>query len=223
MTSTCDRRTRRRIGWALALVALVASGAGEGEDPAAELLARVQKRYEGIRDVRARFEQKSRVAALGREDASRGTVVIARPGRMRWEYEAPEPSVLVIDGEAVRLYSPGDRKLQIAPLGGASLSPTALGFLLGDGVLAETFRAESLPPSARGEVGLKLVPREQAGFESLEMWFDPATLALRESVLLDLFGNRTQVRFAEVAENVGAPAERFALEVPEGTEVIDLR
>jgi len=186
-------------------------------------MARVQKRYDGIRDVRARFEQKSRVAALGREDESRGTVVIARPGRMRWEYEKPEPSVLLIDGETVRLYSPGDKKLQIAPLGGASLSPTALGFLLGDGVLADTFRAESLPTSERGEVGLKLLPREASSFESLEMWFEPATLGLRESVLLDLFGNRTRVRFAEVAENVGAPEQRFTLEVPEGTEVIDLR
>jgi outer membrane lipoprotein carrier protein len=183
----------------------------------------VQKRYDGIRDVRARFEQTSLVAALGREDESRGSVVIARPGRMRWEYEAPEPSVLVIDGETVRMYSPADRKLQIAPLGQASLSPTALGFLLGEGVLSETFRAESLGASPRGEVGLKLLPREASSFESLEMWFDRATLALRESVLVDLFGNRTRVRFAEVAENVGVGERRFALEVPEGTEVIDLR
>jgi outer membrane lipoprotein-sorting protein len=216
-------RTRRRRGWTLAVLALLATAADGGADPAAELLARVQTRYEGIRDVHARFEQSSRVAALGREDESRGRLVIARPGRMRWEYVEPEPSVLVIDGEAVRLYSPGDRKLQIAPLGGASVSPTALGFLLGEGVLAETFRAEGLPTSARGEIGLKLLPREESGFESLEMWFDPATLTLRESVLLDLFGNRTRVRFSEVAENVGAPAERFTLPVPDGTEIIDLR
>jgi outer membrane lipoprotein carrier protein len=202
---------------------MLVSGADGAPDPAAELLGRVQKRYDGIRDVRARFEQKSRVAALGREEESRGSVVIARPGRMRWEYETPEPSVLVIDGDSVRLYSPGDRKLSIAPLGGASLSPTALGFLLGEGVLAETFRAEGLPPATSGEIGLKLVPRQESGFESLEMWFDPATLVLRESVLLDLFGNRTRVRFVDVAENVGAPARHFSLEVPDGTEIIDLR
>jgi outer membrane lipoprotein-sorting protein len=223
VTSTCAPRTRRSLACALATAALLALGAGAAEDPATALLDRVQKRYDGIRDVRARFQQTSRVAALGREDESRGAVVIARPGRMRWEYETPEPSVLVIDGEAVRLYSPGDRKLQIAPLGGASLSPTALGFLLGAGVLANTFRAESLPPSPSAEIGLKLWPREESSFESLEMWFDPSTLVLRESVLLDLFGNKTRVRFSEVAENVGAPEQSFALDVPEGTEVIDLR
>jgi outer membrane lipoprotein carrier protein len=198
-----------------------------GADAPAEsgdaLLARVQKRYEGVRDVRARFEQTSFVAALGREDRSRGSVAIARPGRMRWEYGEPEQSILVVDAEAVRLYSAAEKKVQIAQLGAGALSPTALGFLLGERALPDAFRAERIEAPGRTELGLRLLPREDAGFEALEMWLEPERLVLRESVLHDLFGNRTRVRFDDVEENRGVSESSFDLEVPEGVEVIDLR
>lgn len=223
MTSTCVRSNRRHLGAALACALLGSLGAGAPAESADALLARVQKRYDGVRDVQARFEQTSFVAALGRDDTSRGSVAIARPGRMRWEYAEPEASVLVVDADSVRLYSPADKKLQIAPLGAGALSPTALGFLLGERGLGDAFRPERIEGKGRSELGLRLVPRADAGFEALEMWLDPASLALRESVLHDLFGNRTRVRFEDVRENRGVSDESFVLEAPAGVEVIDLR
>jgi outer membrane lipoprotein carrier protein len=223
VTSTFGRSSRRLAAAALACALLGSLGADAPTESGDALLARVQKRYEGVRDVRARFEQTSFVAALGREDRSRGSVAIARPGRMRWEYGEPEQTVLVVDAEAVRLYSAADKKLQIAPLGAGALSPTALGFLLGERALGDAFRAERIEAPDRSELGLRLLPRADAGFEALEMWLDPERLVLRESVLQDLFGNRTRVRFDDVQENRGLPDSSFELEVPEGVEVIDLR
>lgn len=195
-----------------------------GEDPdTAALVERVQARYDAIRDIRADFVQIARVASLGRDERARGSVVVGRPGRMRWEYTEPEPSTLVIDTELVSMYSPGDRKLQLAPLAGAALSPTALGFLLGEGVLAEQFSASRIAAPERAEIGLLLTPRSESGFESLEIWLDATTYQLRESVLVDLFANRTRVLFEQTVENAGLPDDAFALEVPDDTEVIDLR
>ncbi len=223
MTSTCDRSSRRLRAVALACALLGSLGAEAPAESADALLARVERRYDGVRDVRARFEQSSFVAALGREDRARGSVAIARPGRMRWEYGEPERSVLVVDAEAVRLYSPDEKKLQVAPLGAGALSPTALGFLLGERALGDEFTAERIDAPGRAELGLRLVPRTDAGFEALEMWLEPERLLLRESVLHDLFGNRTRVRFEEVLENQGVPDSAFQLELPGGVEVIDLR
>ena len=62
----------------------------------------IQKRYQSIRDFSARFEQTTRSVALGTgagaEQASKGTVRFAKPGRMRWSYEAPQESLVVSDG-----------------------------------------------------------------------------------------------------------------------------
>ena len=49
------------------------------------------------------------------------------------------------------------------------------------------------------------------------------TLALRDSVLRDLFGNRTRIRLEEVRENGGVTEGDFRIEVPDDVEVIDLR
>jgi outer membrane lipoprotein carrier protein len=194
-----------------------------------QLIADVQKRYERVRDLRASFEQEANVASLGRTDLSSGTVTVKRPGRMRWEYAKPEARVLTIDGETVKMYTPGEKQLQIAPLSPESFSPTALSFLLGDGDLRESFTAEVIPAgerkdaAERNEVGLRLKPKSDASFEHLELWLGAVDLALRESVVVDLFGNRTTVRFRELVENTGVPEATFQVEVPSGTDVIDLR
>ncbi len=196
---------------------------GESDDhgPLA-ILGALQARYEGITDLRAEFVQEAHIASLGKRDLSRGHVVVQRPGRMRWEYVAPERRVIVLDGDTLRVYTPADAQLQIAGLAGG-FSPTALGFLLGKGDLRADFTSELLVQEERPEIGLRLRPRGDAAFEHLEMWLAPDSHQLRESVVVDVFGNRTSVRFTKIAENGGVDDAAFEIRVPDGTEVIDLR
>jgi outer membrane lipoprotein carrier protein len=207
---------------ATALLAAVLLGNG-APDRAQAVVDELQKRYASVRDMRAEFVQTSYVASLGREEVSRGQVVVKRPARMRWEYREPEPRVIVIDGDTLRIFSPVDRQLQIAPLEGGAFSPTALGFLLGDIDLTRVFDAKLIEGGRADRRGVELRPREDAVFESLRIWLDPETHQVRESVVLDLFGNRTEVRFENAAENVGVEEEIFTIEVPEDTDVVDLR
>ena len=215
--------------------ALVAGGGAEAPAPEADAaragaaLAAVQARYDGVRDFRADFSQTSFSAALGDETRASGRVVMRRPGHMRWQYAPPDERVIVVDGETIRLYSPEDRQLQIAPLGEGAVSPMALSFLLGEGVLSETFSARLLaerrdaPTGERSELGLELRPRGEQGFQTLELWVDAQSFELRESLVVDFFGNRTSLRFANVVENGGVDDAAFTLEVPADTAVIDLR
>lgn len=218
------RRGNSGLRVAIPLLALLALGSGPAKVPsvAAELDA-VQARYDGVRDLQATFVQTNYTAALQRESVSEGSMTVQRPGRVRWEYSTPEARVILLDTESLRIYSPVDRQLQVAALAQGTVSPTALSFLLGQGVLRELFSAETIEAPGRPELGLRLRPREESSFEYLELWVDPQTHQLRESVLLDLFKNRTSVRFDAVRENVGVDESAFELEVPEGTEVIDLR
>jgi outer membrane lipoprotein carrier protein len=220
-----QRSNSQRAALLLCCCALVA-GAPEGdpEGVAAEaLLAALQARYQAIADLRADFVQESLVASLGKRTTSSGTVAVKRPGRMRWEYREPERRVIVLDGEAIRIYSAPDEQLQIVPASAGSFSPTALSFLLGQGDLSKTFVAQRIDGQDRSELGMQLHPRADAAFELLEVWLDPETHQLRESVLVDLLGNRTLLRFSQIVENSGVDEHLFELEVPEGTEVIDLR
>jgi outer membrane lipoprotein carrier protein len=113
---------------------------GEGERAAKQ----IQTRYEGIRDIRANFEQVSESAtfdgqSLMTPDPKTGRVVFAKPGKMRWTYLEPEPSVVVSDGRTLWIYdieAESATRLQVTK---GFLSGAALQFLLGDGQILESF------------------------------------------------------------------------------------
>lgn len=221
-------RTALALGCLLAASSALRAETAESETAAAPsasdaVLASLQSRYEHIDDLRAEFVQEAYVASLGKRDVSRGRVVMQRPGRMRWEYVDPEERVIVLDAGTLRVYTPSEAQLQIAAATSGAFSPTALGFLLGEGDLRTDFTSETLDGEGRDEIGVLLRPRGDAAFERLEMWLAPASHQLRESVVVDVFGNRTSVRFAEISENAGVDAGAFDLQVPDGTDVIDLR
>jgi outer membrane lipoprotein carrier protein len=219
-SSSARPTTRARAVLAALVLALAAADA---PDDAAKTLDAVQKRYDSVQDLRASFAQTSFSAALGKESEARGTVVVKRPGKMRWEYAKPDGRVIVLDGSAIRIWSPAEKQLQIAPLSAENVSPTALGFLMGQTVLRDSFDVKPVSEPGRSERGLLLHPKSDAGFESLTLWLDPKTLQLRESTVVDLFGNRTRVRFEGIAENAGVEPASFEFATPAGADVIDLR
>jgi outer membrane lipoprotein-sorting protein len=94
---------------------------------------------------------------------------------------------------------------------------------MGQTVLRDSFEAKPVSEPGRSERGLVLRPKGDGGFESLTLWLDPKSLQLRESVVVDLFGNRTRVRFDGIVENAGVEAATFELAAPAGADVIDLR
>ncbi|MCP4004018.1 MAG: outer membrane lipoprotein carrier protein LolA [bacterium] len=231
MTSSSGHLRNRfsiRLGFfALALFAPVLLGNGPATvESDAEVIAEldaIQTHYRGVRDLRADFLQRSTSAALGKTTELRGSVLVQRPGKMRWQYAPPDGRIIVLDGQSIRIFDPEDKQLQIAPMSEGTVSPTALSFLMGDGVLREIFSAERILAKQRPEIGLRLTSRDDASFEVLELWVDPKTHEMRESGLVDLFGNETRLVFEEMTENGGAEPAEFQIRVPDGTEVIDLR
>jgi outer membrane lipoprotein carrier protein len=185
----------------------------------------VQRRYEGIRDLRARFVQTTQGAAIDQRAAvpsvSRGSVVVAKPSRMRWSYEAPEPSLVVSDGKTLWIYDPGFREVQRAPVDGGFFSAAALQFLLGRGDMEREFdvRLISCEPAS---VELELTPRAPSSYEKLRIVADPRTGNVSRTRIDDLLGNSTTVDFSELEVNLDPPAEVFRFDPPEGVRIIDL-
>lgn len=190
---------------------------------AAAVADRVQQRYDSVRDLRARFVQRTESVALGSADAAtmeaRGEVWFAKPGRMRWSYEAPEPSLVVSDGTTLWIYDPQAQEVQQFPLGPEFLSGAAIQFLLGDGRLVDEFEI-----AARGcdadPVWLLLTPRKDSSYERLELGADPKTGEIRSTVVVDILGNRTEVVLEDVRRNTNPSADRFHFEPPPGTRVL---
>jgi outer membrane lipoprotein carrier protein len=207
----------------LSLAAGMARADGDGaHDCVREVASRVQARYEGVQDLEARFVQKSRSVALGGAPQTlqaSGVALFAKPGRMRWNYEEPEPSLVVSDGETLWIYDPAAREAQELPVGQGFLSGTAVQFLLGEGRILESFEARAEGCGGR-EVRLFLKPREEATYEWLELLVDPASGDVRATAVVDLFGNRTDVEFTSLRVNQRPDAARFRFEAEPGVRVL---
>ena len=181
----------------------------------------VQERYDGVSDIRARFEQTSESALDGSRRESRGNVVLAKPGRMRWSYEAPAPSLVVSDGETLWLFDPSFGEAQKLPAGEGFLSGAAARFLLGEGEIARDFEVTALDCDERA-ARLELVPRAPASYEKVQLQVDSSTGDIHSTRILDLLGNVSTVTFLDLRSNTHPPASTFRFEPPEGTKVIEI-
>jgi len=240
------KRTRacRLILLQVALVLLVAASAGADSVPVsasdakadpvaspcpdgtAERVARViQARYEGIRDIHARFEQTNRSSSfegqpLMTPEPKFGDVVFAKPGKMRWSYVSPEPSIVVSNGRVLWIYDIEGKAITRLEVTAGFLSGAALQFLLGDGQILETFEVSAV--SCEGDrVRLDLLPRNDATYERLGLLADGTSGDVVGTSVLDLFGNLTEIGFSEIDVNRDPAPETFELEIPDGVEVID--
>lgn len=197
-----------------------------GADRALEIASRVQARYDAISDLSARFVQSTESvvlsgASLDDGSARSGDVVFAKPGRMRWDYRAPEPSLVVSDGRTLWIYDEAARQVTRMPVAEQYLAGAALQFLLGEGRIVDAFQVSAVRCSAE-EVELDLLPRQPASYERLGLVADSASGLVTATVIVDLFGNRTRIRFEDVRVDRMPDTRIFRFEVPDGVEVIDL-
>lgn len=216
------------------------AGVGQGTE-AARLLERIEEWGRAHPHFEARFEQRFVPRLFGRERLESGRLTVRRPGRMRWDYEAPEEKVFVSDGENTWFHLPADRQVVVGSFGsaadeppGASAPPNPLDFLTGAARIADHFEAVLLPSEDRGPNGagnaaadpaplaaISLEPRRPGGeLASLRLLVEPGSGRLRGIVSEDFEGNRTEFRFDDF--RVGAPpdASRFTFRIPPGTEVV---
>jgi len=195
--------------------------AGTGEKTARS----IQARYEDIRDIQASFEQNSESATFAGQplmtpESKRGRVIFAKPGKMRWTYVFPEPSVVVSDGRLLWIHDVAAKSITRLEVTKGFLSGAALQFLLGDGRILESFEVEATA-CEEGRIALDLVPKAEATYERLGLVADRVTSDIVATSVLDLFGNLIEIRFSEIEINRDPASETFELEIPDGVEVID--
>ena len=221
----------KRLAWIIlaACAALLSSGtvglAEEERGPAdpalTELLARVRQHYAGTTDFQAGFTQISEHRAMGVHEESAGVVLFRKPGMMRWDYRSPDPHHLISDGTRIWIYYPNDPDAnRVYPFSELMRSRTPIALLSGTADLEREFAvAVQARDEAGGSVTLSLRPRgSDPGIGEVLLTLDERTLAILGTEVIDIYGNRTVLRFTDTQINVGITADRFT--PPEGVEFI---
>lgn len=181
----------------------------------------IQKRYETVITFQAKFVQRSFVKMMDRTQESRGIVQIKKPGRMKWDYNAPDPQTLVSNQETLWLYVPEDEQVTKMPMESIYSSNTPALFLAGKGKLTDAFNIGQVIQE-ENRIAVVLVPKEEEhGVQSLTLYADKKNYQILGSSVYDKLGNRTEIRFSDITVNKNIPEETFTFKIPEGVEVLD--
>jgi len=206
---------------ALALVSAIGIEARQqGTSPSARDVAdRLQKKYDTVRDFSADFVHKYEGGTLKRTREERGSLLVKKPGKIRWAYKAPEEKVFVSNGVKLYQYMPLDHQVTISDAPGDE--QPAMSLLAGRGNLNRDFTVSfSKTPSAADDWTLRLEPRTaQADYDWLEIAADRSTLQLRTLVVAEKQGNRSTFTFSNFKENAGLADKLFEFAIPKGVEV----
>lgn len=182
-------------------------------------LAKLQARYEQTRTMRARFTQTVESPTLAGALEASGTVLFAKPNKMRWTYAAPDPQVIVGDGTDLWIYQPDLQQVIRTPLARAFESRTPLTFLAGLGSVQRDFDARLLGQTD-STWELQLDPKGDAELGVLVIVLRKADASLAEARITDPIGTTTRLRFFDEARNVEIDPAEFRFEPPDGVDVV---
>ena len=167
-------------------------------------LARVSVYLNSINSAEGRFVQ---IGPDGKSDE--GMFYLRKPGRLRFEYDAPNPTVVVSDGTTIAVENARLRTTDRYPLVDSPLrlllsedidltaDPRIVAVMRQDGALTMTARQAQGP--AQGEITLVFAD-------------SGSSLELRQWEVLDAQGLRTLVALASLTEGVEIPARHFIIQ-----------
>lgn len=207
----------KRCARAIAVAALLGCLAPVGADTGPTGLQRLEAFTAQLDSLRAQFVQ-SLFDAQGKSvQESRGTVLLQRPGRFRWEYRVPYEQLIVADGEKLWVYDTELQQVTVKQLDNA-LGNAPIMLLSERRSLQEDFIVRDL--AARdGLQWVELEPRvKDTDFTRIALGMDEQGMKVME--LRDSFGQATEIRFLDLELNVRTTPDSFVFVPPPGIDVI---
>jgi outer membrane lipoprotein carrier protein len=203
----------------------------------------LEARYHDAKTLEAIFLERYSDSRQGLQ-AESGKVYFSRPGRMRWEYEAPEQKLFISDGKNVWFYVPSDHTVTRAPIKESTDWRTPLALLTGKAKLSqlcENLDVSAERPGIQGDVVLSCRPRgEKANlkngdednlepslanvdqqFDQVLLEVNPESGELADVRVLQPGGIELEYRFGNWQENLPLPESLFHYQAPAGVAIVE--
>jgi outer membrane lipoprotein carrier protein len=203
---------------------------------ATALLHRFESRYRAAHTLQASFfEQYFDNGKVLRSEA--GTAYFRRPGKMRWQYQSPEPNLYVIDGKWSWFYVPTDHTVTRIRSKGSSDLRTPFALLAGEMKVDRICKTVAMETNAKpiDPRGILLrchlrnpdngtpAPAQNASGESSLVLFelDPVSGELLRVVVSDPGGVQVEFRFARWLFDPPLNDQLFRFDPPRGVAIVD--
>ena len=184
-----------------------------------ELAQRVDRHYNQLHSLKASFTES--YEGLGRPRTESGTLLLLKPGRMKWDYTAPAGKLFLLDGKYAWFYTKGDPQVQRIPAKELDDLRSPLRFLLGHTQLEKELDKLTVAPAANGQFTLSGIPHgQERRIRRLNLTVTPEG-AITAIEIEETDGALTHFSFAGEQPNAPVPADTFRFSAPTGVPVVD--
>ncbi len=206
----------------LACLTLFSSLAAFAQTDIHALANAVDQRYNHIRTLEAQFTEIYSGPGASRTES--GTLLLKKPGSMRWDYTEPRPKLFLVDGKTAWFYVPGENQVRQMPVKQLDDLRSPLRYLLGKAKLEKEFDdlhiAANEKPINSGDVVLEGVPKGLSERVSRTLLEVTPTGSIQRIMVEEMDGSVTEFRFLQQRENVEIPDAKFHFTPPQGVEVV---
>ncbi len=182
-----------------------------------QICKRVDQHYNRLRSLRVQFTETYQ--GMGMQRTETGTLLLEKPGRMRWDYSNPAGKVFVIDEKYGYSYTPGDAQAERYPAKQLQDFRSPLRFLLGHTRIEKELTDLTLTPEGTG-YRLRGVPK------GMEQKVAEVTLTVTPEGRIDAIqwketdGAITEFQLANELSNPPLVADTFSFQPPPGVTVV---
>jgi outer membrane lipoprotein carrier protein len=213
----------------------------EGDPLAHVITTRMEARYRSAKTLEATFlERYSENARLLRSES--GTAYFRRPGKMRWEYEAPEKELFLVDGKTAWFYVPADHTVTRVPAKQSTDFRTPMALLAGEmkvsRVCARVELVSTEKPQTEGNLVLYCAVRgtpddgsqhgsdpetseHPRGADAVFFEVVPESGELARILVRQSGGVQVEFRFADWRYDPPLSASMFRFQVPPGVAIVN--
>jgi outer membrane lipoprotein carrier protein len=186
-------------------------------------IARLEKMLQTLNSFQADFEQAQYSTSISTPLKQKGKLFFKKPDWMRWEYEAPEPSIYVYKEGLYLSYFPDDNQLWRQRILLEQYESEIPALLAGKARLAEKYviEASSFPGGDKNSIQLKLTPKEEGENAYLLLEIDQKSGMIRRVILFDWANNKIEYGFSRVKTNPRLADGLFEIKVPPDCEIIE--
>jgi outer membrane lipoprotein-sorting protein len=171
----------------------------------------VERYINSIRTAQARFVQSNPNGS-----AVQGTLYVSRPGRMRFEYDAPSQLKVVADGTQVTLWDPATRDFGQWPIGW-----TAASFLVKEPFqLSGDITVQSSQRTADGLLALTMVQTRKPQEGKIIVRVSENPMQLRGWTIIDNRGNKVDVTLTGLRTGIQLAGSLFKYDGPDAGQIM---
>ena len=185
----------------------------------APLLKAVESRYNHAQTLQVFFNEAYTAPAQPRRTES-GTLLLRKPGRMRWDYTSPKGKLFVSDGKYLWLYTPDNNQVEKMPLKESDDMRAPLAFLLGKLHFEKEFRNIRSQPVAAGILITAEPKTDSLPYSAVEFVVGPDDQIRRVQVT---GYDKSILEFDFDQEKLNPPLEAklFKFHMPPGAELVE--